>query len=69
MKEKLESAEGEVKFKNRMLDKTNQPHTYLMQDVEKLERELQFANKKIKKAEDEIKRLAKENEALNVVRI
>jgi predicted nucleic acid-binding Zn-ribbon protein len=41
----------------------------MMADVEKAERELQFASKKIKKLEDEIKRLNKENEALTLVRI
>ena len=50
-----------------MIDKTNQPYQYIMQDVEKAERELQFAQKKIKKLEDDIKRITKDNEALVLV--
>lgn len=47
-----------------MIEKTNQPYSYMIADVEKAEKELLFAQKKIKKYEDEIKRLNKVNEAL-----
>lgn len=49
-----------------MIDKTNQPYSYMIADVEKAERELDFAHKKIKKLEDELKRMSKVNEAITM---
>jgi uncharacterized protein YlxW (UPF0749 family) len=48
LKEKLESQEGETRLQRKMLDRANQPHAYIMADVERAERELLVANKKIK---------------------
>ena len=47
-----------------MLEKTNQPHSFMIAEVEKSEKELFAATKQIAKLQDEIKRLGKENEAL-----
>ena len=56
LKEKLENQESEVKFSKRMIEKTNQPYSYMIQDVERAEKELLSALKKIKVQEEEIKR-------------
>jgi len=48
-----------------MLGKTNQPHSFMIAEVEKSEKELLAANKHIAKLQDELKRLNKENEALS----
>ena len=40
LKEKLENQESEVKFSKRMIEKTNQPYSYMIQDVERAEKEL-----------------------------
>jgi septal ring factor EnvC (AmiA/AmiB activator) len=50
-----------------MMEKTNQPYSYMIQDVERTEKELNSALKKMKVLEDEIKRLKKENESLMLV--
>lgn len=67
MKEKLESQEGETRLQRKMLDRANQPHAYIMADVERAERELQVANKKIKAQEEDLKRAKKEIDALSIV--
>lgn len=51
-----------------MIEKTNQPYSFMIADVEKSEKELLFAHKKIKKMEEEVKRLNRENEQLVLVR-
>lgn len=66
LNQKLENQDHEAKFAKRMLEKTKQPYSYMIADVEKSEKELFAAQKKIKKMEDEIRRLNKENEALVV---
>ena len=67
LKLQLENQEGEVKFHKRLMEKSGQPVSYMMADMERSEKELNFAQKKIKKLEDEIRRLFKENEQLVVV--
>ncbi len=52
-----------------MVEKTNQPYSYMIQDIERAEKELANAVKKIKVLEDEIKRLKKENDQLVLVSI
>ncbi len=67
LKLQLENQEGEVKFHKRLMEKSGQPVSYMMADMERSEKELNFAQKKIKKLEDEIRRLLKENEQLVIV--
>lgn len=43
LKEKLENEESEAKFHKRMIEKTNQPYSYMIADVERAEKELMFA--------------------------
>jgi len=45
-----------------MLEKTNQPYSYMIQDVERTEKELNNAVKKIKQLEEVIKKLKQEND-------
>ena len=52
-----------------MVDKVNQPGAYLVADIEKSEKELTFARKKIKKLDEELKNLKVENEQLRTVTI
>ena len=67
LKEKLETYESEMKLQKKLLDRSNQPHSYIMADVERAERELQVANKRIKLLEDELKRARKDIEQLQIV--
>jgi len=67
LKEKLESQEGETRLQRKMLDRANQPHAYIMADVERAERELHVANKKIKAQEEDLKRAKKEIDSLSIV--
>lgn len=53
MKEKLESQEGETRIQKKMIERASQPHAYVMADVERAERELAGANKKIKNLEED----------------
>ena len=62
LKEKIENNESELKFNKRMMDKTNQPYSYMIADVERAEKELNNALKKIKILEEHIKKLTKEND-------
>lgn len=47
LKEKLEISEGNVKLQKRIQERANQPNSYLIKDIEKAEKELHHANKKI----------------------
>ena len=49
-----------------MLERASQPHSYIMADVERAERDLAISNKKIKALEDELKRSKKEVESLAI---
>ncbi len=67
LREKMENQESEVKFHKKMIDKTNQPYSYMISDIERSEKELMFAQKKIRQYEEELKRSLKENEQLKSV--
>ncbi len=56
LKDKIENMEGESKLHKRMLEKTNQPYQYMISDIEKTEKELSFAHKKIKQQDEVIKK-------------
>ena len=64
MRDKLDNAEAENKLNKRLLERTNQPQSYLLQDVERSEKELDHAQRKIKANEEAIKKLKLENEQL-----
>jgi chromosome segregation ATPase len=67
LKEKLDTYESEVKLQKKLIDRANQPHSYIMADVERAERELSVAKKRIKLLEDEVKKGRKEIEQLQIV--
>jgi chromosome segregation ATPase len=69
LKEKLDTYESEVKLQKKLIDRANQPHSYIMADVERAERELNVANKRIKLLEDEVKKGRKEIEQLQIVSV
>ena len=52
----------------KILERANQPHAYILADVERAERELTVANKKIKAQEEDLKRAKKDIESLSIVR-
>jgi chromosome segregation ATPase len=66
LREKLDTYDSEVKLQKKLLDRANQPHSYIMADVERAERELGLANKRIKLMEDELKKARKEIENLMI---
>ena len=68
LKEKLETQEGETRLSKKMLERANQPHAYILADVERAEREVTVANKKIKAQEEDLKRAKKDIESLSIVR-
>ena len=49
-----------------MLEKTNQPTQYILADIEKAEKELAYAQKKIRQLEDTIKHMKHENDQLKL---
>ena len=67
LKEKLETQEGETRLSKKMLERANQPHAYILADVERAEREVTVANKKIKAQEEDLKRAKKDIESLSIV--
>jgi hypothetical protein len=44
------------------LEKTNQPTQYILADIEKAEKELAFAQKKIRQLEEQMKKMKVEND-------
>ena len=49
-----------------MLEKTNQPYSYMIADIERSEKELNFAQKKIKTLEETLKKMKHENDQLKL---
>lgn len=64
MREKVENADAETKLHKRLLERTNQPQSYLLADVERSEKELDHAQRKIKQLDESLKKLRMENEHL-----
>ena len=68
MRAKVETAEADAKLQARLLQRTNQPHSYMIADIEKSEKELDFAQRKIKSLEDQMRKLRHENEQLKLAK-
>lgn len=66
LKKKLDSSEADLTLNKRLLTKTNQPNSYMIADIEKSERELDFAQRKIKSLEDMVRKLKVENDHLKM---
>ena len=66
LKQKVEDQDAEIKLNKRLLERTNQPQSYMMADIERAEKELEFANRKIKQLDASIKKLKHENESLRL---
>jgi progesterone-induced-blocking factor 1 len=66
LKDKCEAMEGHAKLQKRLMDKTNQPYSYMIKDVEKAEKELFHATKKIKQQEEIIMKVKRDNESLKI---
>ena len=64
MRDKIENAEAETKLHKRLLERTSQPQSYLLADVERSEKELDHAHRKIKALDESMKKLRIENENL-----
>lgn len=64
MRGKVENCEADVTLHKRLLERTNQPTSYLLADVERCEKELDHAQRTIKKLEAAHRNLTVENEQL-----
>lgn len=67
LREKLDGQETETRLQKKLLERANQPHSYIMADVERAERELAAAMKRIKALEEELKKAKKDQESLAIV--
>ena len=65
-KRTIEDLEASVKLQSRLATKTNQPQSYIIADLENAERQLDFAQRKIKQYEDVVKKVKHENEQLKL---
>lgn len=63
-KKTIENLDADVKLNSRLVQRANQPHSYMMADIERAEKELDFANRKIKQLDDVCKKVRIENEQL-----
>ena len=64
LRDKVENAEAETKLHKRLLERTNQPQSYLLADVERTEKELDYAQRKIKQQDEILKKVRMECEHL-----
>ena len=64
----MENLDADVKLNQRLLQRTNQPQSYMIADIEKSERELDFAQRKIKTLEDQMRKIKHENEQLKLAK-
>jgi len=51
-----------------LLQRTGQPHSYMIADIEKAEKDLDFAHRKIKSSEEALKKARHENEQLKLAK-
>lgn len=63
-KQTIENLEADVKLHQKLTQRTNQPQSYMIADIERAEKELDFANRKIKQLDDVCKKFKHENESL-----
>jgi chromosome segregation ATPase len=68
LKKRLETSDADLTLNKRLLTKTNQPNSYMIADIEKAERELDFAQRKIKSLEDHLRKLKVENDSLKMAK-
>lgn len=66
LKDKVENQEADVKLHKRLLEKTNQPQAHMLADIERTEKELDFANRKIKQLDEQLKKVKHDNEQLRL---
>lgn len=64
LKEKVENHEADVKLHKKLLERTNQPQSFMMKDIERAEKELDFAKRKANQLDSQLKKLKIENEQL-----
>lgn len=55
-----------MKLHKRLLGKTNQPQAHMLADIERTEKELDFANRKIKQLDEQLKKVKHDNEQLRL---
>lgn len=58
----IDNLQSDVKLQSRLVQRANQPHSYMIADIEKAEKELDFANRKIKQLEDVNRKLKVDND-------
>ncbi len=68
-KEQMEQQAEEIRMYKRLSEKTTQPHSYLITNIEKAEKELYLAGKELKDRDQVIQNLKKEIEMLRQVPI
>ena len=66
LKDKVENQEADVKLHKRLLERTNQPQAHMLADIERTEKELDFANRKIKQLDEQLKKVKHDNEQLRL---
>ena len=66
LKNQMKNMVDEGKMYRKLADKANQPYSYLMADIEKGEKDLNMAFKRLSTKEEEIAALKEENKALKI---
>jgi progesterone-induced-blocking factor 1 len=66
LKNKMRNMTDDSQMYRKLADKANQPYSYLMADIEKGEKDLNMAFKRLRTKEDEINELKEENKALKI---
>lgn len=66
LKDQMRNMNDDGKMYRKLADKANQPYSYLMADIEKGEKDLNSAFKRLRTKEDDIKYLTEENKALKM---
>ena len=55
-------------MQQKLLHKVNQPNSYMIADIEKAEKELDFAQRKIKQYEESLRKVRHENDQLKLAK-
>jgi regulator of replication initiation timing len=65
---KIENLEGDAKLNAKLLQRTNQPQSYVLNDLANAEKKIDYAERKIKSLEDSLRKVTHENNQLKLAK-
>merc|ERR1711879_968353 len=68
LQSKIENLEADAKLHARLMQRTNQPQSYVLNDLANQEKKIDYAERKIKSLEDQLRKTKHENDQLKLAK-